>query len=122
MASLNTNRGQMANPVSSYKTLFGCDYNCLTSFTLQDARAAKTVKDMVPLVMDDGQFAEYVKTNYNIDAEPTKTTDQELKEDLGYWEYNEEEQFILKANPKEFVSGYCNVKTKEVTAGRTGAA
>ena len=72
--------------------------------------------------MDDGQFAQYVKTNYDIDAEPTKTADQELKEDLCYWEYNEEERFILKANPKEFVSGYySNVKTKEAAAGRTGA-
>jgi hypothetical protein len=82
--------------------------------------AAKTAKDMVPLVMDDGQFAKYVKINYDIDAEPTKTADQELKEDLFYWEYNAEEQFILKANPKEFVSGYCNVKTKEAAAERTG--
>jgi hypothetical protein len=111
----------MANTVSSYRTLFGCDYHHLTSFTLQDTRAVKPVKDMVTLVMDDGQFAEYVKTNYDIDAEPTKTADQELKEDLGNWEYNEEERFILKANPKEFVSGYCNVKTKEAVAGRTGA-
>jgi len=36
--------------------------------------------------MDDGQFAKYVKTNYDIDAEPTKTADQELNEDLRYWE------------------------------------
>jgi hypothetical protein len=121
MASLNTHHGQMANAVSSYRTLFGCDYHCLTSFTLQDARAAKTVKDMVSLVMDYGLFAEYVKINYDIDADPTKTADQELKEDLVYWEYNEEEQFILKANPKEFVSSYCNVKTKDAAAGRTGA-
>jgi hypothetical protein len=27
----------------------------------------------------------------------------------------------LKANPKEFVRGYSNVKTKEAAAGRTGA-
>jgi hypothetical protein len=32
-----------------------------------------------------------VKTNYDNDAEPTKTADQKLKKDLGYWEYNEEE-------------------------------
>jgi hypothetical protein len=91
MASLNTHRGQMANTVSSYRTLFGCGYHCLTSFTLQDARAAKTVKDMVPLVLHDGQFSEYVNIDYDIDAEPTKNADQEFKEDLIYWEYNEEE-------------------------------
>ena len=70
--------------------------------------------------MDDGQFAEYVKSYYDIDAEPTKTADQELKEDLCYWEYDEEERFILKVSPKDFFSGYCNVKTKEAAAGRTG--
>jgi hypothetical protein len=79
MASLNTHCGQMANAVSSYRTLFGCDYYCITSSTFQDSRAEKTVKDMVPLIIDDGQFAEYVKSNYYIDAEPTKTADQELK-------------------------------------------
>ncbi len=121
MAGLNTHGGRMANAVSSYRTLFGCDYHRLTSSTLQDARVAKTVKDILPLIMDDGQFAQYVKTNYDIDAEPTKTADQELKEDLCYWEYNEEERFIMKANPKEFVNGYSNVKTKEAAAGRTGA-
>ncbi len=42
--------------------------------------------------MDDGQFAKYVKTNYDIDAEPIKTTDQELNEDLHYWEYDEEKR------------------------------
>ena len=71
MASLNTQPGQMANAMSSYRTLFGCDYHCITSSTFQDARPAATVKDMVPL--NDGQFAEYVKSNYGIDAEPTKT-------------------------------------------------
>ncbi len=121
VAGLNTHRGRMANAVSSYRTLFGCDYHCITSSTLQDARAEKTVKDILPLIMDDGQFAQYVKTNYDINAEPTKTVDQELRENLCYWEYNEEEVFILKANPKEFVSGYSNVKTKEAAAGRMGA-
>jgi hypothetical protein len=72
----------MANAVSSYKTIFGCDYHHLTGSTLQDARVAKTGKEMMPLVMDDGHFAEFVKNNYNIDAEPTKTADQEFKEDL----------------------------------------
>jgi hypothetical protein len=68
MAGLNTHWGQMAN-------LFGCDYHCITSSTLQDVRSAKTVKDIMPLIMDDGQFAKYVKTNYDIDAEPTKIDD-----------------------------------------------
>ncbi len=75
LANLNTHHGQMANAVSSYKTLFGCDYHRLASSTLQDARAAKTVKDMMPLVIDDGHFAEFVRHNNNIDAEPTKTAD-----------------------------------------------
>jgi hypothetical protein len=116
MAGLNTHSGRMANTVSSYRTLFGCDYHCITSSTLQDAREAKTVKDILPLIMDDGQFAKYVKTSYDIDAAPTKTADQEIKEDLRYWEYDEEEQFILKANPKEYVHGCSNVKTKETAA------
>jgi len=116
MPGLNTQSGRMANTVSSYRTLFGCDYHCITSSTLQDAREAKTVKDILPLIMDDGQFAKYVKTSYDIDAAPTKTADQEIKEDLRYWEYDEEEQFILKANPKEYVHGCSNVKTKETAA------
>ena len=70
--------------------------------------------------MDDGQFAQYVKTNYDIDAEPTKTADQELNEDLNYWEYDEEERIMLRANPKEFVNSYSNVNCKEAAAGRTG--
>ena len=61
MAGLNTHHGQMTNTVSSYRTLFGCDYHCITCSTLQDARSAKTVKDIMPLIMDDGQFAKYVK-------------------------------------------------------------
>jgi hypothetical protein len=112
----------MANAVSSYRTLFGCDYHRITSSTLQDARETKTDKDILPLIMDDGQFAKYVKTNYDIDAEPTKTADQELNEDLRYWEYDEEERLMLKANPKEFVKSYSsNVNTKEAAAGRTGS-
>jgi hypothetical protein len=120
MAGLNTHHGWMANAVSSYKTLFGCDYHHITSSTLQDARAAKTVKNILPLIMDDGQFVKYVKTNYDIDAAPTKTADQEINEDLCYWEYGEEERLILKANPKEFVNSCSNVDTKEAAAGRTG--
>ena len=120
MSGLNTHRGQMANAVSSYRTLFGCDYHRITSSTLQDARECKTVKDIVPLIMDDGQFAQYVKTNYDIDAEPTKTADQELNEDLNYWEYDEVERIMLKANPKEFVNSYSNENCKEAAAGRTG--
>ena len=120
MSGLNTHRSRMANAVSSYRTLFGCDYHRITSSTLQDARECKTVKDIVPLIMDDGQFAQYVKTNYDIDAEPTKTADQELNEDLNYWEYDEEERIMLKANPKEFVNSYSNVNCKEAAAGRTG--
>ena len=120
MSGLNTHRGRMANAVSSYRTLFGCDYHRITSSTLQDARECKTVKDILPLIMDDGQFAQYVKTNYDIDAEPTKTADQELNEDLNYWEYDEEERIMLRANPKEFVNSYSNVNCKEAAAGRTG--
>jgi hypothetical protein len=40
---------------------------------------------------------------------------------MGYWKQDEEEWFILNTNPNECVSGYCNVKTKEAAAGRTGA-
>jgi hypothetical protein len=56
MTGLNTHRGQMANAVSSYRTLFGCDYHCITSSTLQDAMATSIVKNMVPLIMNGGQF------------------------------------------------------------------
>jgi hypothetical protein len=35
---------------------------------------------------------------------------------------DEEERFILKANPKKFINSYCNVKTKEAAAGRTGTS
>ncbi len=121
MANLNTPCGQMANAVSSYKTLFGCDYHRLTNSTLQDARTAKTVKDVIPLVMDDGHFAEFVNNHYNNDAEPTKTADQKLKEDLNYWDYNEEEQDALKENLKEFI-GYFNVKIKKAAAPNVGAS
>jgi hypothetical protein len=75
----------------------------------------------MPLIMDDGQFAKYVKTNYDIESEPTKTANQEINEDLRYWEYDEEERLILKANPREFINSYSNVKTNEAAAGRTGA-
>ncbi len=61
-----------------------------------------------------------MKTNYDIDAEPTKTADQELNEDLNYWEYDEEERLMLQASPKEFVNSYSNVNPKEAAAGRTG--
>jgi hypothetical protein len=53
----------MANAVPNYKTLLGCDYHRLLGSTLQNGIAAKTVKDMMPLVMDDGHFAEFVKNN-----------------------------------------------------------
>jgi len=57
MAGLNTHCGRMANAVSSYRTLFGCDYHHITSSTLQDAREAKTVKVILSLIMDDGQIS-----------------------------------------------------------------
>ena len=62
MASLNGHSSRMTDLVSSYKTVFGCDYHLLTSSTMKDAREAKTVKDILPLVMDDGHFACYIKT------------------------------------------------------------
>jgi hypothetical protein len=112
---------KLLNAVSSYKALFGYDYHRITSSTLQDARSAKTVKDIMPLILDDGQFVKYVKINYDIDAEPTKTADQEINENLRYWKYDEEEHLILKVNPMEFINSYSNVKTNEAAAGRTGA-
>jgi hypothetical protein len=84
--------------------------------------AAKTVKDMMPLAMGDGHFAEFVKNQYNIDAELTKAADQELKEDLNYWDYNEEEQDALKENPNDFFSGYFKFTTEKAAAARMEAS
>ena len=62
-ASLTGHSSRMADSVSLYKTVFGCDYHLLTSSTMNDAREAKPVKDILPLVMDDGHFACYIQTN-----------------------------------------------------------
>ena len=41
MASLNGHCSRMADSVSLYKTVFGCDYHLLTSSTMKDARGPR---------------------------------------------------------------------------------
>ena len=70
-----------------------------TSYT----REAKTVKDILPLVMDDGHFACYVQTNYDINAIASNTDDLDLQANLKYWEYNDDDRSALKADPLGFI-------------------
>ena len=70
------------------------------------------VKNMLPLVMDDGHFAHYVQRNYDINAIASNTDDQDLQANLTYWKYDDDNRSALKSDLLGFVRHYRHVKPK----------
>jgi hypothetical protein len=101
MASINGHKSRLKDSVSSYRTVYGCDYHLLTSSSMQDARDAKTVKDIAPLIIDDGHFSKYLNDNYDLNSSPSTTPAQDKQDDLKYWNYTEDEMKLVKEEYKQ---------------------
>ena len=85
---------------------------------MKDAREAKTVKDILHLVMDYGQLAHYDHTHYDINAIASNTDDQDLQANLNYREYDDDDRSALKSDPLYFVHRYGHIKPKHTETGK----